>query len=425
MQPPLKILCVEPYTFSPGHPRWFATELCEGLGRRGHEVTLVTFGNVLEEGVEGSRPFSVLDVAKENTLTRFLGWGSPVRSNLRSAAGFCRLYWDLRTFPPAFRMATQQAYDIVHCLDWHPVTLWWAARLFSGWRCGGRTAMAGTLHHLGRLARGKDSFLGVSIRYYRRALASLVQEYMQAVFVLDETLRAEVIERLHLPRQHHEKIVLVPHGMDTGEPPYGRSEARRRLGIDGEERILLLAGVLRRDKGIDVAIRAMQEAGSCRLYIVGAPFDCDVEELRALIRACNCENSVILDPRYLAEDEMQDYILVCDALLLPYRKTFRGQSGVVAHASRYARCVIASDVGAVGNIIRQFGFGFTVEPESPEKLRDAIRKFLDLTASERLEMESKAKLAAQSYSWDEMCRRIEEVYYRCTRAPGCVKVLQA
>jgi glycosyltransferase involved in cell wall biosynthesis len=97
----------------------------------------------------------------------------------------------------------------------------------------------------------------------------------------------------------------------------------------------------------------------------------------------------------------------------------------VAHASRYARCVIASDVGAVGNLIRQFGFGFTVEPESPEKLRDAIRKFLDLTASQRLEMESKAKLAAQSYSWDEMCHRIEEVYYRCTGARGCVKVLQA
>ncbi len=79
---------------------------------------------------------------------------------------------------------------------------------------------------------------------------------------------------------------------------------------------------------------------------------------------------------------------------------------------RYARCVIASDVGAVGDIIRQFGFGFTVEPDCPENLRQAIAKFLARSESERQEMESKAKLGAQSHSWDEVCRRIEAVYHR-------------
>ena len=410
MPRPLKILCVEPYIYARAHPRSFATGLCGGLGRRGHEVTLVCFGNVPAAGVEEPRPFSVFDVAKRNILDGFEnGRGGPA-----SQAGIFfdlhRLYWDLRTYPPAFRIATDQAYDIVHCLDWHPVTLWWVARFFSGWKSGSGPVLVGTLHHLGRLARGKDFFLGLSIRYYRRALLALVSRYMKAVFVLDESLRQEVIERLSLSRQYHGKIVTVPYGMEAGEPPYGRAEARRRLGMDGNAKILLLIGLLRYEKGIDVAIRAMEGAPSSLLYIVGAPYDSDVNELRMLIRACHCENSVVLEPGYLPDDQMQDYILAADALLLPYRSTFRGQSGVIALACRYARCIIASDVGAIGDTIRQFGFGFAVEPERPEQLREAITKFLDLSESERLEMESKAELASRFYSWDEVCRRLEEIY---------------
>ncbi len=411
MPPPLKILCVEPYVFAPGHSRWFASGFCGGLARRGHAVTLMAFGDVSPG--EREELFSVLDVAKENSRKRLLSDLIFGRAQPVTVAGYPRLYWDLCTYPPAFRLAVQGGYDIVHCLDWHPVTLWWAARLSSAWKSGNRPAMAGTLHHLGRLGRGKDSRLGLSVRYYRKALASLVKEHMQAVFVLDESLREELIERLALPCQDHQKIVTVPHGMDTDEPRYDRAEARRRLGIDGNEKILLLLGMLRKDKGIDVAIRAMEGADSCRLYVVGAPYDCNVEDLRALIRTCHCEESVILAPRYLPEDEMQDYILACDALLLPYHKTFRGQSGIMAQVCRNSRCVIASDVGAVGQTVRQFGFGLTVEPENPQELRRAIARFLSLAASERLEMEAKARDASQFYSWDEVCGRVEEVYYRC------------
>lgn len=374
---------------------------------------MVTFGEVPREAAEAPPPFSVFEVAKTNRIGVLLTGRGPAGRSKGTALACWRLYCDLRTFPKVFRMATQQAYDLVYCYDWHPVTLWWTARLFFRKETGGAPALAGTIHHLGRLARGSDAFLGLTVKYYRRALASLVKEFMRIIFVWDESLRGDIIARLDLPPEYHEKIVTIPHGMDTSEPPYGRAEARRHLGIDGDDGVLLLIGVLRRDKGIDVAIRAMEGTGSCRLYIVGAPYDCDVDELRALIRDCNCEKSIILELRHLPEDEMQDYILACDALLLPYHKTFRGQSGIVARACQYARAVIASDVGAVGETIRQFGFGFVVEPESPEKLRQAIAKFLDLSESDRLKMESKAKFASQSYSWDEVCRRIEEVYYRC------------
>ncbi len=413
MPRPLKILCVEPYIYARAHPRSFATGLCGGLGRRGHEVTLVCFGNVPAAGVEEPRPFSVFDVAKRHSLDGLQVGRGPSGSQAGTLFDLHRLYWDLRTYPPAFRIAADQTCDVVHCLDWHPVTLWWVVRYLSARRSGAGPALVGTLHHLGRLARGKDSFLGMSVRYYHRALYALVTKYMQAVFVLDESLRREAIERLELSSQFQERIVTVPHGMDTGEPPYGRAEARRRLGIAGDERMLLLLGVLRRDKGMDVAIRAMEGTRSCRLYIVGAPYDCSVAELRALIREYHCQESIILDARHLAEDEMQDYILASDALLLPYHKTFRGQSGVIAHACQYARCVIASDVGAVGNTIRQFGFGLAVEPERPAQLREAIASFLGLAESARLEMESNAKRTSEFCSWDAVSRRFEEVYNRC------------
>ncbi len=413
MPPPLKILIVEPYAYAPAH-RWVASRISAGLSRRGHEVTLVTFGEVPREAGGDPWPFSVRDVAKENHLARLLSGRAVARQQTGTGSGYRRLYCDLRTFPKALRMAAHQAYDFVYCYDWHPVTLWWMVRLFFPRKTREKTILAGTIHHLGRLARGRDAFLGLTVKYYRRALATLIKDYMQVVFVWDEGLRSDIITRLRLPPECHRKVVVIPHGMDTNEPPYGRAEARRRLGIDEDEKVLLLIGVLRRDKGIDVAIRAMEGTGSCRLYIVGAPYGCDVEELRGLIRACHGENSIVLEPRYFSEDRMRDYILASDALLLPYAKTFRGQSGVIARACQYARCVIASDVGAVGDTIRQYGFGLVVEPESPEKLRQAIEKFLGLSDGERLEMESKAKLAALSNSWDEVCRRIEEVYYRCS-----------
>jgi glycosyltransferase involved in cell wall biosynthesis len=107
---------------------------------------------------------------------------------------------------------------------------------------------------------------------------------------------------------------------------------------------------------------------------------------------------------------MHDYFLASDAVLIPHPADFKGQSGILAKACSHGRCVIASDVGALGKTVRESGIGLVVEPESADSLREAIDKFLLLKPQDRVQMEAKSRLLATAQSWNSVCSQLDDMY---------------
>jgi glycosyltransferase involved in cell wall biosynthesis len=64
----------------------------------------------------------------------------------------------------------------------------------------------------------------------------------------------------------------------------------------------------------------------------------------------------------------------------------------------------------MGPTVREAGMGFVVEPESADRLREAIEKFLLLTPEDRLQMEAKSRAVATALSWNSICVQLEDIY---------------
>ena len=66
------------------------------------------------------------------------------------------------------------------------------------------------------------------------------------------------------------------------------------------------------------------------------------------------------------------HLKACDFLVIPSRS--EGMPVVFHEAMQTKVPVIASDVGDLGPLIREYGVGKTVPPESPEELAAAMRQ---------------------------------------------------
>ncbi len=164
-------------------------------------------------------------------------------------------------------------------------------------------------------------------------------------------------ERLALERRYRirARARLIPHteGIRV-RGPASRAEARRRLGIDGTERLFLCAGFLQPAKGFERAVSAFSAAGSPgRLVIVGSVRDrtqaneAYAAGLRDLCR--NTEGAELLE-EYVSDEDFDAWIAAADRLVLPYVASW--SSGVLARARVIGTPAIVS---ATGGLAEQAG----------------------------------------------------------------------
>jgi glycosyltransferase involved in cell wall biosynthesis len=128
--------------------------------------------------------------------------------------------------------------------------------------------------------------------------------------------------------------------------PRSRPEARRRLGLPDQERILVAAGFLHPGKGLDRAMEAF--AGPGRLVVVGSVKDPTTENLahagrlRALAASLP---GVELIERFVDDQEFDAWVAAADAVVLPYRRSW--SSGVLARAQAIGTPAVVADVGGL------------------------------------------------------------------------------
>ena len=111
-------------------------------------------------------------------------------------------------------------------------------------------------------------------------------------------------------RPFAKRIDTAPLGLNE-DPSFGRDEARRTLGIDEGQKIILYLSRIDRKKGLDLLVKAMDEIHGWELWIVG---DGD-EEFAAELKSKSCERVRWLDPAW--EEDRWIYLLAADLFCLP------------------------------------------------------------------------------------------------------------
>jgi glycosyltransferase involved in cell wall biosynthesis len=175
-----------------------------------------------------------------------------------------------------------------------------------------------------------------------------------------------------------ERVAVVPMGpMLEAWPALPRDEARRRLGLPPDAELVLFAGLIEPYKGLDDLIEGFGQVAArrprARLVIAGKPNE-PFEPHRRRLRALGLLDRATLDLRFLPEPALASYLCAADVAVLPYRAVT--SSAMLLSARRYGCPIVATNVGDLGEIVRDGVSGLLVPPESPGPLGAAIERLL-------------------------------------------------
>ncbi len=149
------------------------------------------------------------------------------------------------------------------------------------------------------------------------------------------------------------------------------------------------------DVFLDAALRVHASDPACRFYVGGAG---DIAPYRDRIGALG--DSIVLEHRELTNAETDEVMQASWAVVLPYASAT--QSGVIPIAYWNACPVIATHVGALGEVVREGHTGFIVERGDVNAVADRMRA---LRGNESL----RSRLGGEAFSFYDRWLRWERI----------------
>ncbi len=247
-----------------------------------------------------------------------------------------------------------------------------------------------------------------SLRILERGTLGFAYDLSDVIIVHNEADRNVLVQEFGQPAS---KISIVPHGPLSLGAPVRAFTASNCLE-------LLLFGSIREDKGIHLAIEAVDQLNRrgkpVRLTIAGALANARESEYwdrckELIAQAADC---IRVEERFIADDELPALIGVCHAVLLPYTGT-NSESGVAALALANERAIIARNLGGLGTLLSAADLGVPIEAPTAPAVADAIEAALDL-GLDVLQQKGKvgAELMNSTRSWTEIGKKTVSLYAR-------------
>ncbi len=199
------------------------------------------------------------------------------------------------------------------------------------------------------------------------------------------------------------KVTVIRHGAFTHllDVPDAKPLSGELAGV--RVPIVLLFGLMRPYKGIDVALEAWRGITGAELWIVGMP-RMDTTALKAA-----APPGVRFIERFVTDVELPAFFARADVVTLPYREI--DQSGVLFTALAFGRPLVLTDVGGFGEVARA-GAALLVPPGDPVALREALSGLLADPVARTTLGDAAARAAREDYGWDPIARAHLDLYER-------------
>ncbi len=331
----------------------YTDALCSGLCSRGADVTVLT--NSL--WAELPRPFKVERRLLELTDKK-KQW-----SQVRWAAD--RFYRSLVNSLRRNRFAASERFDVAHFQGvGTPLLDQFFLRPLAR-----QLPVVLTVHdvkaHYERFV-SRASFVKRSLRIPRR----LIVHY--------EDGKRQLAEHWGIYPDH---IDVIPHGIMPVQNPPDPTDARKKLNLPQDRRIILFFGGIRPNKGLDILLEALKTIkshdGRVLLVIAGGLLGrFSFESYSSMIRKSDLSEHVRTFIHFIPEEDVDYFFAASDLVVLPYLK-FEAQSGVLLRAYAHKKPVVVSNVGAMGELVSSDNTGLAVEPGVVEPLAQGIINVMD------------------------------------------------
>ena len=366
----------------------YISELARELGAQGHQVDIYTrrcngdHQPVIEHG--------------ENVRLIHLSIADNINLSKRTLYPYLPKFF--RSLEE-FRINEKLAYDVIHS------HYWLSGRLGTWAQNDWNRPHVVTFHTLGE----SKNRVGIGNREPQLRIANEKELVQTCHRIVVPTER----ERNSLVRFYgaiEEKIGVVPCGVNLELfRPEKKRLARRRLGFDAKDIILLYVGRFEPLKGLDIlleAIACLKSSDRLRLVIVGGDgeYHHEHQTLKQKARKLGIyEKCLFIGP--IEQKKLPPYYHSADVLVIPSRYESFGLVGLEALAC--GRPVVSTPVGAMVDQLREARAVRVIPRISPQSLAEEIQSLL---ADRSLPSTDEIRESALEYSWSGVAQAIVNEY---------------
>lgn len=223
-----------------------------------------------------------------------------------------------------------------------------------------------------------------------------------AFVVMSKTVRDDLLKLLP-----NAKYILHPFPIYSqfGEP-IDKTEARKRLNIPQNKKVLLFFGLIRDYKGLDIAIDAFNLLNDDFVLIIAGECYGKFDSYQHQINNNINKERIAQHIKYITDDEVVNYFSAADLNVLPYKTAT--QSAVVALAYQFNSPVLVADVGGLRDMVEPYGTGLVVDKPDANLIARGIEDFF--TTKMEVACKQNIKKFKEDYSWSNLAKAIEKLY---------------
>ena len=234
--------------------------------------------------------------------------------------------------------------------------------------------------------------------YKERFFAKAILGKIADAYTCPSSQSKKLLSKLGIPES---KIFLLPNGVDPE-----KFKPNKASKIDN---MLLQVGRVTRGKGLNVLLKALKYIDEPVNLKIAGPKN-DNQYINELMGSNDKMNLGIHTVELLGAVNEGLVELYRQASMLVTPSLNEDFPLVNLEALSCETPVVASDVGGIGDVIKNGVNGFLVPPNDPEKLADAIRKLLkDKDLREKYGANGR-QLIKEHYSWDNITKQLITIY---------------
>ena len=230
--------------------------------------------------------------------------------------------------------------------------------------------------------------------FYIKVSDTITARMADMIVVLSQLGQRQLIKKGYAPG----KIQQIPIGVYS-------FFSQRNMSIVPQEKMVLFFGRIEPYKGLDILLKAFRQIGTSlpdwKLIIAG---NGDFSEYATLAE----HKQIEVINRFINDEEVAQLMQRAGFVALPY--TEATQSGVIPIAYAFARAVIATDVGSLGEAVQDGKTGFLIRPNDVSELVQAILRLAKDPILCNKMGQSAHEFANTEWSWGKIAETHLKVY---------------
>jgi len=216
-----------------------------------------------------------------------------------------------------------------------------------------------------------------------------------------------------------ERIAVIPHGPFFYDfQPLGAAEARRRIGLEANDCLVLWQGIIFPYKGIafllDAWARLQKRRLPAKLVIAGTGSGEQLSQIKEHVRRLNLESSAFLEFRFLPLDELMALYAAADVLVYPYRAITT--SGALMTGLAQGKAIVATSLPPFLELLQDGKNARIVSYGDTRQLADVLAELIqDLKQREQL-ARAVTEMQLGAKSWEQIGKLTVQFYRKVKSA---------